>query len=268
MNQPPAPDEQQRRLSAFFTSLRDAPRAVLLLDYDGTLAPFRIDRDAAVPYPGVPELLARIASSGRTRLAVVSGRSVQALLRLLPQSLPLELWGTHGSEHRYPDGRYVLLQPDPATQVAFRQAINIARLLGYQSALEIKPTALALHWRGRSENWIRGAQNNVLTSWRRLATRTPLEVLEFDGGVELRARGFDKGQVVRALLQEEPEGIPFAYLGDDLTDEDAFRVLRGRGLTALVRETFRPTEADLWLRPPNDLLAFLENWAKATGAKA
>ncbi|MBU1936081.1 trehalose-phosphatase, partial [bacterium] len=56
------------------------------------------------------------------------------------------------------------------------------------------------------------------------------------------------------------EGATVAYLGDDLTDEDAFRVLKGKGLGVLVRPEFRPTTADLWLQPPDDLIEFLKNW--------
>ncbi len=268
MNQPPTPETQEALLDEFFDTLRKARRAVLLLDYDGTLSPFRVERDQALPYPGVADALARIASGGRTRLAVVSGRTVNTLLRLLDLPFPLEIWGTHGAEHRQADGRYEHVTLSSSARVGLQQAKNFARLLGYQGALEAKPAGLALHWRGRTESWIRGAQNNVLTEWKRIAARTRLEVLEFDGGAELRAQGFDKGRVVQQFLREEAPGVPFAYLGDDLTDEDAFRVLRGRGLTVLVRETFRPTEAEIWLRPPKDLLEFLTRWAEATGAKA
>jgi trehalose-6-phosphatase len=53
-----------------------------------------------------------------------------------------------------------------------------------------------------------------------------------------------------------------AYLGDDLTDEDAFRALKGKGLSVLVRKESRTTEADCWLKPPDELLDFLKKWHK------
>ena len=268
MKNPPTSEEQQARLNRFFEALRRAPRAVLLLDYDGTLAPFRVEREQAAPYPGVVEALARIASDGRTRLALVSGRSVEALLQLVHFPFDIEIWGTHGAERRRADGRLEVVPLTGPARVALRQAQDFARLLGYGTALEVKPTSVALHWRGRSESWIRGARNNLVAEWQRIAQRGAAEVLEFDGGVELRARGFDKGGVVRQILQEEPAGTPVAYLGDDLTDEDAFRALHGRGLSVLVREAFRPTEAELWLRPPEGLLRFLNRWAETTGANA
>jgi trehalose-6-phosphatase len=51
-----------------------------------------------------------------------------------------------------------------------------------------------------------------------------------------------------------------AYLGDDLTDEDAFKALKGKGLSVLVRDTQRDTLADCWLTPPDELLDFLHHW--------
>jgi trehalose-6-phosphatase len=57
-----------------------------------------------------------------------------------------------------------------------------------------------------------------------------------------------------------------AYLGDDATDEDAFKAIRGRGIGVLVRPQFRATAADFWLKPPEELLEFLERW-HATGAE-
>jgi len=66
-------------------------------------------------------------------------------------------------------------------------------------------------------------------------------------------------------LAEEGADAAVAYLGDDLTDEDAFRALAGRGLRALVRAELRPSEADVWIRPPGELLAFLDRWLRAAG---
>jgi trehalose-phosphatase len=84
----------------------------------------------------------------------------------------------------------------------------------------------------------------------------------FDGGIELRARGHDKGDAVRTMLDQCVDAA-CAYLGDDTTDEDAFRAIRGHGLAVLVRERPRQTLAQLWVEPPHGLAAFLERWADA-----
>ncbi|MEO8630619.1 MAG: trehalose-phosphatase, partial [Betaproteobacteria bacterium] len=87
-------------------------------------------------------------------------------------------------------------------------------------------------------------------------------VLDFESGIELRAHGRTKAHAVATLLQESNRDIPAAYLGDDLTDEDAFAALAGHGLSVLVRSQKRETAAQAWLRPPEELLAFLQRWAR------
>ena len=77
----------------------------LLLDYDGTLAPFRVDRFKARPYAGVRELLTRIERQGGTRMAVVTGRPAREIGPLLGLEKMPEVWGLHGAERLHPNGR-------------------------------------------------------------------------------------------------------------------------------------------------------------------
>jgi trehalose-6-phosphatase len=101
-----------------------------------------------------------------------------------------------------------------------------------------------------------------------LASQTGLVLADFDGGVEIRVPSASTGDAVRNILNEIDDSVPLAYLGDDTPDEDAFRALIGRGLTALVRPKYRFTAAQMWLRPPDDLVRFLNEWIKACGGDA
>jgi trehalose-phosphatase len=74
----------------------------------------------------------------------------------------------------------------------------------------------------------------------------------------------DKGDAIRTVLAEVHPNTPVAYLGDDLTDERAFRALGARGLSILVRTKPRRTAAQVWLKPPEELLDFLGRWLAAT----
>ena len=94
------------------------------------------------------------------------------------------------------------------------------------------------------------------------------ELLDFDGGLELRAASKNKGDAVSAILAECKAGFAAAYLGDDQTDESAFRAIKGQGLAILVRSQPRPTLADVWLEPPEELIQFLRGWLLACGAEA
>ena len=85
--------------------------------------------------------------------------------------------------------------------------------------------------------------------------------------MELRVPGRNKGHAVKTILRETEKGALVTYLGDDITDEDAFKALKGKGLSVLVREEFRPTTADVWLKPPEGLLEFLSRWHKTRRGK-
>jgi len=86
--------------------------------------------------------------------------------------------------------------------------------------------------------------------------------------LEIRVSSVDKGYAVKSILKESSPDAAVAYLGDDLTDEDAFLALKDRGLRILVRPQHRPTAADLWLKPPEQLGEFLHQWLLACGGEA
>jgi len=245
---------------SFWDRLRRSGRRALLLDYDGTLAPFQVDRDRACPYPGVRQVLDAILSEGRCRLVVVSGRPAEDVVSLLGLSRAPEVWGCHGWERLLPE---VGLQrgdlPEPATR-ALKQARAWAEERGYGERCEVKPVTVAFHWRGLDAGVVAALRAEVSGVWGPLAKRGGLELHPFDGGLELRCSGRDKGYAVRRVLAELGANAAVAYLGDDLTDEDAFVALRGRGLGVLVRDEPRSTAAEAHLAPPGELLEFLENW--------
>lgn len=253
-------------LEEFLARVGSATQRALLLDYDGTLAPFRVERHLARPYPGVSQALQAILDGGRTRLVLITGRTVDDLLALLEVSPVPEIWGEHGRERRLPDGTRRAPPLPPAQARALEQARQWARQARLLEHCELKTAAIALHWRGLDGPAIARLRELALAGWQPLTRGGALELREFDGGLELRGAGFDKGQAVRTILAELGPGAAVAYAGDDLTDEDAFAALAGRGLSILVREELRPTRADLWLRPPDELLDFLWRWARACGA--
>jgi trehalose-phosphatase len=87
-----------------------------------------------------------------------------------------------------------------------------------------------------------------------------MQLLPFDGGVELRSTDRTKGTAVAEILSQEPGDAPVAYLGDDLTDEDAFVAVGNKGYSLLVRSEVRASFARFWLHPPEELIEFLDAW--------
>lgn len=251
-------DRRPPFLTAFWERLGQAERKILLLDYDGTLAPFRKNRMEAEPYPGVREALAKIQRAGETRLAFISGRNAAEVAELLRLPEPPEVWGSHGWERLRLDGTLEKLGPDGVTQAAL-DAIAAALTAGGPVNLEIKTGCMALHWRGMGQE----AARELMARARRALEAFPaadVEQISFDGGTEFRAAGRNKGSVAREIVRDGGTAAAVAFLGDDMTDEDAFAALGEQDLTALVRPERRPTAARVWLRPPAELLDFLTQW--------
>lgn len=250
-------------LEAFLRRVRRSPQSLLLLDYDGTLAPFQTDRDQAVPYPGVTEVLSDIVDTGRTRVVMVTGRRAHELLRLLDVSPSPEIWGTHGREHLRTDGTYEQQPINEQTLEALYQADQWVDNVKVHHLLEHKPASMALHWRGLSDLEAREIRNKVLLGWLPIADQACLTIEHFDGGIELRPADCSKAHAVRTILAEMPADTLVAYLGDDEADERVFDELGDRALRVLVRTHWRDTSADVWLRPPAQLLDFLNSWLDA-----
>ena len=303
-------------LRELFDLVAGARQRLLVLDYDGTLAPFHVERNQAYPYPGVGELLSGIIRSGGTRVVMISGRVIADLIPLLRDITPLpEIWGSHGAQRRLADGSCTVAPLPSGASQALEAAREWAFEEGFQDRCDCKPASIAFHWRGCEPAVAADLQDRVRGAWEPFCRGADLSLEDFDGGLELRVAGLDKGHAVLTLLSEtgidstnvetakrrnvetskrqdietpaagatpkrcmakEPEAPPIvAYLGDDRTDEDAFRVLRsipspsskglgwGTHICVLVRKEFRPTEADLWLQPPDELLSFLGDWQRA-----
>ena len=251
----------------FFRALSTAKQRVLMLDYDGTVAPFSRDRRCASPYPTVPELLTEIMTTCSTRLIIVSGRSARDVPRLLRIHPPPEVWGSHGVERLYPDGRYEEMEvSDDAVQALGEAEVRLdEQCLGPQ--IEIKLAGVAVHWRGLESSEALKVRSRAYQILEPMTSRAALTLAEFDGGVELRLRSANKGEAVRNFLRDLDSATPIAYVGDDVDDEDAFRVLNGRGLTVLVKPKSRFTAAQMWLRPPTELVGFLIDWKLTCGGK-
>jgi trehalose-phosphatase len=247
----------------FMNAVAQSPISALLLDYDGTLAPFCLNRQQALPYPGMTELLQEIIVNGRTRVVIVTGRNAHEVIPLLAIHPSLEIWGCHGLERLRPDGTHEAPRVEEPVMHALTEADRWLRHQGLHHRAEFKTGAVAVHWRGLDEAAAAEIRGQVLLGWFPIAQSTPMELLEFDGGIEMRMPGRDKGDAVRIILDEIGPRVPVAYLGDDLTDERAFLALGVLGLSVLVRPEWRETAAALWIRPPEGLREFLMRWLQA-----
>jgi len=258
----PSPAEQ---LDNFFHLLQAAEAPLLLLDYDGTLADFRVDRFTARPWSGVRELLTEIQNSTRTQLRVITGRPSSEINALLQLPSHVEVWGLHGAERRYTDGRVELQKSPPEALRKLDELRVLLRQDAFGGLFEDKPNAAVMHWRGHSPHRAKLIEQKTRALFEPAAQVEGLSLLPFESGIELRA-GRDKGGAVQAIVDESGSGNLAAFLGDDLTDEAGFRVinqLETPHLSILVRRALRDTEAEIWLKPPEGLRWFLRQWINA-----
>ena len=127
-----------------------------------------------------------------------------------------------------------------------------------------------MHWRGHSPAKAKLIEQRTRELFEPLARMDGLKLLEFEAGLELRA-GTRQGRRGAGASARGDAGAPVAYLGDDITDEEAFRAVNERRvphLSVLMRREWRETAADVWLRPPAELRAFLKRWEKAVAEKS
>lgn len=259
-------------IDSFFHELRNADQCALLLDYDGTLAPFQVKPEEAIPYPGVREIINCIVEQDRTRVVIITGRTLADIIPLLALNHAVEMWGEHGGIRVQPEGSRERATLSEVTLKALERATqDTQELVALGARCERKVSGIAIHWRDLPMHTARNIRTRALALWGKYAAINGLKLHDFDGGIELRTRSHSKANAVKAILSEMKNDAIVACLGDDQTDEDAFTALQdktglqGKGLSVLVRSTWRPTRADIWLTPPEELLQFLNRWKQARG---
>lgn len=240
---------------------------LLMLDYDGTLAPFQVVREQARATPGAVQLLERISRGGHTTVAIISGRPVVEIVNLLGP-LPLAVVGEHGWEERRPDGPEIRHSLPRGAAAALERAEESARSRGWAPFLERKRSGIVLHTRGLSAREAPTLEEACLALWRPEASSGDAILGRIDGGVELRAAGRDKGAAVLSLISRAEPGTLPVFVGDDFSDEDAFAVVQGLGFGVKVGRSDRPTLASGFLPACAAVVSFLAEWLRVVESAA
>ena len=202
-----------------------AARRPLLLasDYDGVLARLRDDPGAAVPEPGVADLLARLAAVPGVTVALVSGRGVADLQATSGLTGPFRWVGSHGAEFDGPlTGELREVRDELVAALApLVEAVPGARL-------EVKPAAVAVHVRTAEPAAGRALLERAAAAAGPHHTPKPGKDV-----LELAVTDADKGSAL-TRLRDELGAAGVLYLGDDVTDEDGFRAVAPDGVTVKV----------------------------------
>jgi trehalose-phosphatase len=234
-----------------------AARPLLIgLDVDGVLAPLVDHADDARLVDSVADSIGILANHDHVHIAIVSGRAVDDLHRFEFDNRVV-LVGSHGMEsHGQPMKPLDEIEGDRLAEltVLANQAIQRA---GDGAWVEAKPASVAVH--------VRQADSDAGTEaldW--LATRAEsIEGANVKPGsdvLELFTRSADKGRAMTALIAER-DASATVFVGDDITDEDAFAALRPTDMSIKVGDA--PTIAKHRLRNPDDVAIWLRELVAA-----
>jgi len=242
----------------------------VFLDYDGTLTPIVEDHTKALLAQDMRAAVAKLA--GHCEVIIVSGRDLGKLRQLVgldhvwyAGSHGFEIVGPQGSLEQLEQGSEFLPELD-AVEQALREALTDVE--GH--SVERKKFSIAVHYRQVAQEAVgklRSILDSMLSEHPRLRLGHGKKVFELRPDIE-----WNKGEAVRWILQRnslDQAGIVPLYVGDDITDEDAFHVLAGRGLSIAVRhDETRQTAADYSVADTQEVQRLLEMLAAIAAAQA
>ncbi|MEW6459406.1 MAG: trehalose-phosphatase [Bacillota bacterium] len=234
----------------FSADAANSVRLYLFLDYDGTLVPIAPTPDEAVPPPELLRLLHTLVGRDGLRVAIISGRGLKNLQEMLP--VPgLYLSACHGAIIQHPGAPPRFLAAPTALEQLDHLTEEAQELIEGRTGFQIerKEMSVALHYRLADPDEVDTVLDAFLDLREQYCPDLECDLLAGRKVLEVRPKGVSKGTAVKILLAACPDALP-VYIGDDVTDEDAFRALSGRGLTILVADARRATTARRRLTRP------------------
>jgi len=238
--------------------IQQAQNLFLFLDYDGTLTPIASRPELALCPSNVKRLLERLRDLPGVHLVIVSGRSIEDVWEKVGVS-GIVYVGNHGLEIENPVGRHKKILASARKRELKRITQNLQNSLKKIPGIlfEDKGPILSVHYRNVPQKFFTQVPQIVeaeLEQWKRgWKMASGKKVLEIRPNIN-----FNKGRAVKEILKVFPSQqlLPI-YLGDDQTDEDAFRVLKGQGISVFVGTGKLSSEAVFFLKSPDEVQEFL-----------
>jgi trehalose-phosphatase len=246
------------------SSIQQAQNLFLFLDYDGTLTPI-VSRPELARCPSeVKRHLEKLRRLPGVFLAIISGRSLEDLKEKVGVSGIIYV-GNHGLEIENPDGGQKKSVPSTGTKELKKITTKLQNSLKEIPGIlfEEKGPILSVHYRNMPEKFFPRVAQVLKEELRQRKDRWKMRsgkmIFEIWPNID-----FNKGDAVREILKTIPSrGLLPIYLGDDLTDEDAFRALKGRGISVFVGPGGVSSKADFFLQDPDEVQDFLSQCRQA-----
>jgi trehalose 6-phosphate synthase/phosphatase len=238
-------------------SFNQAGKRCILLDYDGTLAPYQKLPSLAAPSEELIRLLSDLTKDPANEVVIISGRDVDTLEKWLG-GINLNMIAEHGACIKRKGDEWksaVTIQTEWKDQVRPLMQLFVDRCAG--SFIEEKKSTLAWHYRNTNAELGFVRSRELRNSLLQLTTNTSLQVVDGNRVLEVRMIGVDKGAAANQILFElNPDFI--MCIGDDATDEDMFRALREKGFTIKVGRA--NTSAEYTILSQREVYPFLRRF--------
>ncbi|GGB37079.1 trehalose 6-phosphate phosphatase [Sphingomonas metalli] len=238
--------------------LPDPATVSLFFDFDGTLVELAPTPDAIIVDDALGMRLARLSEATGGRVAIVTGRSIAQIDRLMGRHAEgLAIAGSHGAERRTPAEGHVLPARTPELEAATEALRTFAE--AERLVFEAKTLGVSLHYRTVPEREAVAREGAA-----RIAGAYGLSAHPGKMMVEVRLPG-DKGAAVHAMMQDPAmAGTKPWFFGDDVTDEDGFAAAAALSGAGVLIDPPRDTAATYRL----DDVAALRGWIDALLARS
>jgi trehalose-phosphatase len=250
--------------------LARAGTVLLLLDYDGTLTPIVSTPQDALLESGARDILERLSELPGVTVAIVSGRSLKQLDELV--GIPgIVLAGNHGYEVRLPSGEEVRHYGDADIGTAREvREFLLAAARGIAGTLvEDKGPVVAFHWRNSAVSCAGEIERIIARAKEEFAGRvtfgTGKKVFE-TRPINRRSKGTAALEIADGFSAGADTCV--FYFGDDVTDEDAFKALRGKAWTVFVGKKDATSSAEYYLESTSQVLEFLKHVLEVIGKRS
>ncbi|GAA1412133.1 trehalose 6-phosphate phosphatase [Glutamicibacter uratoxydans] len=212
------------------------PRILVALDFDGTLSPLVDHPQDARPLPESAQLVAQLGALPGVYTAVVSGRNLQSLAEVYPAPLPSIQIGSHGAERTLPDQLHTgwqsaaLSDEQSALLAALTQGLARVAEKFDGVSLEYKPSATVLHVRRAAPE---DQETALAQAQQELQDLDGVKLMLGKAVLEASVLHTDKGKALM-WLREALDVQAVLFAGDDVTDENGFRVLQAEDISVKV----------------------------------
>lgn len=254
-------------LNIIYYKIDKADKIYLFLDYDGTLVYFKNRPKDVITPDKVKTILHNLSQNPKFNIFIISGRTLHEIKQLIDIK-GLSFAALHGLQIELSSGKSFFWKEVKNLRPTLEKLKEIL-LYKFKDEkglfIEDKELTLALHYRLLPKEKTKDVIENFSNIFKKINNNNTLEVIYGAKVIEARPKGWHKGKAVELILKNISENINFLpiYIGDDITDEDAFKQLGKKGITIYVTNGSKsPTAARYYLKNPDEVINFIQSLSK------